>query len=163
MPTPNPAHDETVDLWNCPCRECTKLAYDAEEPDMSLASYRAQEWPEVYGPQAEAVATRQAVRDLGYKGPFVATDALGAEEADKDLTDPELAEMFAPEPQVRTYVLHHAYSLPEGDTFDLAADGSVYLYRTGRQAGEKVQVAEKNAATYRAAVASGEATEEVTP
>jgi hypothetical protein len=85
MNTPNPAHDSTVDLWNCPCRECTRLEWElvsndiAHEP-ISLGQFRAEEWPEVYGAAAqEAAATRQAVRDLGYQGPFIATDALPEE------------------------------------------------------------------------------------
>jgi hypothetical protein len=91
MPTPNPAHDETVDLWDCPCRECTRLEYNAqrttgmidgptETGGLSITAFRCREWPEVYGAAAqEAAATRKALRDLGYQGPFVATDALPEE------------------------------------------------------------------------------------
>lgn len=47
----NGAHGEPeVSLWDCPCRECTQMAYDAgddAEPDYSLtlADYRRLWWP----------------------------------------------------------------------------------------------------------------------
>jgi len=44
----NPPHYPDADLWACPCRECTSLAYDATEDGEfhSLAWYRAETFPE---------------------------------------------------------------------------------------------------------------------
>jgi len=38
-----------VPLWYCPCRECTKLDWEATPDDgQSLAEYRRENWPEHY-------------------------------------------------------------------------------------------------------------------
>jgi hypothetical protein len=38
-----------VDLWNCPCRECTDLEYQVSDTDLNLDEFRADQWPEVWG------------------------------------------------------------------------------------------------------------------
>jgi hypothetical protein len=72
MPTPNPAHNPNVDLWECPCRECTRLEYNAqrttgmlcgptETGGLSITAFRAREWPEIWGtPAPEQVAFTDA-------------------------------------------------------------------------------------------------------
>lgn len=51
----NPPHDPTVDLWLCPCRECTRLDWEAsvkdvlDVPQITLTQWRSEHWPEHYG------------------------------------------------------------------------------------------------------------------
>jgi hypothetical protein len=47
--TARPAHIPGIDLWNCPCRECTKLDWQATDQDVSLAAFRREGFPEHYG------------------------------------------------------------------------------------------------------------------
>lgn len=38
-----------VPLWECPCRFCTKMDWDALDDDRpTLKAYRAEMWPEFY-------------------------------------------------------------------------------------------------------------------
>jgi len=37
-----------VPLWECPCRECTKLDWEASDSDESLATWRRANWPDHY-------------------------------------------------------------------------------------------------------------------
>jgi hypothetical protein len=48
-PQADPAHNGYAAIWECPCRECTALDYEVTDTDLSLAAYRAQQFPEHYG------------------------------------------------------------------------------------------------------------------
>jgi len=47
----DPAHQEGADLWDCPCRECTKLDWQALDPGvrLTLGAHRRELWPDVWG------------------------------------------------------------------------------------------------------------------
>jgi hypothetical protein len=47
---PDPAHIDGADMWDCPCRECTRLDHDACGPGHSLAQHRYENHPEHYPP-----------------------------------------------------------------------------------------------------------------
>lgn len=45
----DPAKGPEVPLWECPCRECTRLDWEALDDDRpSLQSFRIEAFPEVY-------------------------------------------------------------------------------------------------------------------
>jgi hypothetical protein len=46
--TPNPVHDPSVDLWNCPCRECTRLEFEVTDTNLTLKAFRAEQFPAVW-------------------------------------------------------------------------------------------------------------------
>jgi hypothetical protein len=46
-----------IPLWECPCRECTKMDWEATPDDgKSLSQYRKENWPEHYATRKAAVA-----------------------------------------------------------------------------------------------------------
>lgn len=55
--TVRPTHIAGVDMWDCPCRECTHLDWSGtvgahetgdERDRQTLAEYRRNQWPEFY-------------------------------------------------------------------------------------------------------------------
>lgn len=45
----DPAKGPEVPLWHCPCRECTRLDWEALDDDRpTLAEFRREGFPEVY-------------------------------------------------------------------------------------------------------------------
>ena len=37
-----------VSLWECPCRECTKMAWEGSDSPDTLTEYRREWWPQEY-------------------------------------------------------------------------------------------------------------------
>ena len=48
----NGVDGEEVPLWECPCRECTRIEWECEcdyEQTRSLKVHRQEKWPELWG------------------------------------------------------------------------------------------------------------------
>jgi len=45
---PDGEHGETINLWLCPCLECTKLEWEAGIQFYTLTQERQYNWPEHY-------------------------------------------------------------------------------------------------------------------